>query len=418
MALETPPLRFFASLLRPGGVLLLAAWALQHEAVVRAAAAPYTPYFCFGALAVAVLLSWYHDQARLLTCATAIILAVIALQEWPDAVQGGKLAVMLLLPLTILGFASFSERGVLTLQGLFQVAAIGAQVVAVTWIAGHQSPAMNVIMQWGQQGSALSWLPWSVQIAYIGSAIALLLLAARRRTKVEQGLLWTVIAMGFGAHHLRDSPGLFIYAGTAGLVLMFTVLEHGYDIAYRDDLTGLPGRRAFNSMMGQLSGTYAIAVCDVDHFKTFNDRYGHEVGDQALRMVAGRLAQVKGGGRAFRHGGEEFLIVFRGRTAKEAEPYVDAVRQKVEKARFVLRGPNRPAYKPSQPILPPRPDTPPIQITVSVGIAGRTKQHSTPDRVLDAADHALYKAKEAGRNCVKLSETEAVGGVSARPVVT
>lgn len=416
MGLETPPFRFFVGLLRPGGILLLAAWSVQHEPVVRAAAAAYTPYFCFGALAVAMLLSWYHDQARLLSAAAAVILTVVALQEWPEAVQAGKLAVMVLLPLNVLAFASMSERGVLTPLGLLQVAMLGLQVLGVTWIAAEEG-AMTFVLQWGQQGTPLSWLPWAAQLTYVASALGLMVLAVRRRTKVEQGLFWTVVTLAFGAHEMNDSSGLYVFAGTSGLILMFTVLEHGYDIAYRDELTGLPGRRAFSSMMGQLSGTYSIAVCDIDHFKTFNDRYGHEVGDQALRMVAGRLAQVGGGGRVFRHGGEEFIIVFRGRKAVDAEPFADAVRKRVETARFVLRGPNRPARRPSSPGKGAE-GAPPIAITVSIGIAERTTRHSTPDRVLDAADKALYLAKEAGRNSVRVFDGGTAGGVSTRPVVT
>ena len=405
-------------LLKPGGILLLAAWSVQHEEVIRAAAAPYAPYFAFGTLTVAVLLSWYHDQVRLLSSAAAIILLILGLLEWPEAVQAGKLAISVLLPLNLLAFGAMSERGVLTPIGLLQIAVLGLQVMGVTWIVAHDTTIMDRIVQWGPQGSVLSWLPWSVQIAYIGSAGALLILAIRRRTKVEQGLFWTVVTLALGAHVMNDEAGLYLYAGTGGLILMFTVLEHGYDIAYRDELTGLPGRRAFTSMMGQLSGTYSIAVVDVDHFKTFNDRYGHEVGDQALRMVASRLAQVGGGGRVFRHGGEEFILVFRGRTALDAEPFADDVRKKVESARFILRGPNRPAKRPAHPVKPtgPRPD--PIQITVTVGIAERTARHSTPDRVLDAADKALYLAKEAGRNRVKMSDPEAPASVSAKPVVT
>ena len=418
MALETPPFRFFLGLLRPGGIVLLAAWSLQHEEVVRAAATPYAPYFCFGALSVAVLLSWYHDQARLLSAGAAIILMVLALREWPDAVQAGKLAVAIVLPLNLLAFAALSERGILTPSGLVQVAVLGMQVLGATWIAAHDNTIMRAIVGWGPEGSLLSWLPWSAQLAYIGTAAALFLLAVRRRTKVEQGLFWTTAALAFGAHEMNDSSGLYVYAGTGGLILMFTVLEHGYDIAYRDELTGLPGRRAFSSMMGQLSGTYSIAVVDVDHFKTFNDRYGHEVGDQALRMVAGRLAQVGGGGRVFRHGGEEFILVFRGRKAVDAEPFADNVRKRVEAARFVLRGPNRPSRRPSHATKPAglRPD--PIQITVTIGIAERTARHSTPDRVLDAADKALYLAKESGRNRVKVFEPDASLAVSAKPVVT
>ena len=141
------------------------------------------------------------------------------------------------------------------------------------------------------------------------------------------------------------SDALFFYSGTAGLVLVFAVLEHGYDIAYRDELTGLPGRRAFNKVMEQLGGTYAIAMCDVDHFKRFNDTYGHDAGDQVLRMVAAKLSQVGGGGRAFRYGGEEFLVVFRGRSAREAEPFVESLRRSIADAGFVLRSPDRPAQQ-------------------------------------------------------------------------
>src|SRR6185436_14445208 len=67
-------LRFLAGLLAPGGVLVLATWAVQREDVVQSAAAPYAAYFCFGALLAGVLLSWYHDQSRLLCAAVAIVL--------------------------------------------------------------------------------------------------------------------------------------------------------------------------------------------------------------------------------------------------------------------------------------------------------------------------------------------------------
>jgi diguanylate cyclase (GGDEF)-like protein len=181
---------------------------------------------------------------------------------------------------------------------------------------------------------------------------------------------------------------LLFYWGAAGLILVLAVLEHGYDIAYRDELTGLPGRRAFNNVMGQLGGHYAIAMCDVDHFKRFNDTYGHEAGDQLLKMVGAELLQVGGGGRAFRYGGEEFLIVFRGRSALEAQPFAESLRQTIADARVGTRRSNQPAGG----------------ISVSIGIGEKSKRHSTPELVLEAADAALYRAKEAGRNCVRLED--------------
>ena len=76
-------LRFLAGLLAPGGVLVLATWAVQREEVVQSAAAPYAPYFCVSALVAAVLLSWYSDQARLLCIASAVVLTVWPSGRWP-----------------------------------------------------------------------------------------------------------------------------------------------------------------------------------------------------------------------------------------------------------------------------------------------------------------------------------------------
>ena len=72
--------------------------------------------------------------------------------------------------------------------------------------------------------------------------------------------------------------------------------------------------------MAGLGPRYVLAMADVDHFKSFNDTHGHDTGDQVLKLVAARLAQVKGGGRAFRYGGEEFTVLFPDRTLDEALP--------------------------------------------------------------------------------------------------
>jgi len=254
-------------------------------------------------------------------------------------------------------------------------------------------------------------LPWIGQLSFAIGAFTLLTLVFSRRTKVEQGLLWALVAMFLGLYHPEagpsgaDSDAFFFYSGTAGLVLVFAVLEHGYDIAYRDELTGLPGRRAFNKVMAQLGGTYAIAMCDVDHFKKFNDTYGHDTGDQVLRMVAAQLSQVGGRGRAFRYGGEEFLVVFRGRSAKEAEPFVESLRRSIAERGFVLRGSDRPARKPGPSKDPKQTSAPRVNITLSIGVAERSKRHSTPELVLEAADAALYEAKSQGRNRTARSDT-------------
>src|SRR5207302_1408861 len=90
--------------------------------------------------------------------------------------------------------------------------------------------------------------------------------------------------------------------------LTAALVEASYHMAYQDSLTGLPARRALNEALLRLGGHYSVAMIDVDHFKRINDRHGHDVGDQVLRIIAAKLAQVPGGGKAYRYGGEEFAV--------------------------------------------------------------------------------------------------------------
>ena len=138
----------------------------------------------------------------------------------------------------------------------------------------------------------------------------------------------------------------------------------------------------------------------IDHFKKFNDRYGHDVGDQVLRMVAAKLAEVGGGGRAFRYGGEEFTILFPGRAVDESLPYLERIRKAVEETRFAVRGPGRPRRKPKK-ARTNRQSRREASITVSIGVAERDPHNAKPEQVLKAADRALYTAKRAGRNRIE-----------------
>ena len=383
-------LQSLSRLLTQGAVLVLAAWVLQREEVVRDWAGPYAGFFCFGALSAAVLVSWYYDQSRLLGITVAVTLSAWKLGKLPADYDIATLAAFLL-PMNFVLFAALKERGVLSIDGFLKVALIAAQVAGVAWFAEHRIVAD--FLRFGNWPGAGLGLPLAAQGAFVAAAIAMIALVFVRRTKVEQGLLWALASVFLGLYEIDRPNALLFYFGAAGLVLVLAVLEHGYEIAYRDELTGLPGRRAFTNAIGHLGGTYAIAMCDVDHFKRFNDTYGHDVGDQLLKAVADRLSQVGGGGRAFRYGGEEFLVVFRGRTAKEAAPYAEALRKAIADTRLDARTSDRSS----------------IGVSVSIGISEKSKRHSTPELVVEAADKALYRAKEAGRNCVTLEEGAAVG---------
>ena len=157
--------------------------------------------------------------------------------------------------------------------------------------------------------------------------------------------------------------------------------------------------------MAGLGPHYVLAMADVDHFKSFNDTHGHDIGDQVLKLVAARLASVEGGGRAFRYGGEEFTVLFTAATLQEAMPHLEAIRASVAAYRMAVRGEQRPKAKDEGEKLrghdseePPGPEKV-LSVTISIGAAG-PQAGATPAQVLKAADEALYRAKRGGRNRV------------------
>jgi len=164
-------------------------------------------------------------------------------------------------------------------------------------------------------------------------------------------------------------------------------------------LTGIPSRRALNERMAGLGNRYTMAMIDVDHFKKFNDTYGHDLGDQVLKMVAAHIDEVSGGGKAYRYGGEEFTVLFPGKEIAQAIPHLEALRKEIESYRLALRATDRPKkVKGSKREKGSWRGKNAVSVTVSIGVAERNERLATPQAVIDAADRALYRAKEKGRN--------------------
>jgi diguanylate cyclase (GGDEF)-like protein len=391
-----------ASLISPGGFLLFLLWALYQEAFVQNAAFAYGVYFCFGVLAAAALLSWYHDYARVLCMAVVVGLAVWGSGSPGPATDITNVATAVLLPLNFGLFAALKERGMSSADGVLKGAFIGAQVLAVRVLAESGNSRLDALLRSGENTNTWTWMPSSAHLSFVIAAGFVLALFVFRRTNVEAGLLWALAAVFAGLNQVATPGALYFYCGGAGLILMFAVLEHGYDIAYRDELTELPGRRAFNEVLQTLRRRYTIALCDVDHFKKFNDAYGHDVGDQVLKMVATTLLQVQGGGRAFRYGGEEFALIFKRRSATDVQPLVESLREAIARMSLPLDEPAHPRHKMIRE-KPPKVPSNSVNITISIGVADHCPSRSTPRIVLEAADAALYRAKEAGRNCVQLA---------------
>ena len=141
-------------------------------------------------------------------------------------------------------------------------------------------------------------------------------------------------------------------------------------------------------------------MLDVDHFKRFNDTYGHDVGDQVLMMVAGKLRDVGGGGKVYRYGGEEFTIVFPGRRIADVVPHLEELRKVIAGYRLHLRGSDRPRDSRSgKERRGAGGERATVSVTVSIGVAENGDGLGAVE-VIKAADRALYKAKNQGRNKV------------------
>lgn len=163
-------------------------------------------------------------------------------------------------------------------------------------------------------------------------------------------------------------------------------------IARRDPLTGLGNRRALEEDLALLEARviryghrYCMALVDVDHFKPFNDSYGHQAGDDVLKIVAAELtAQVRGGDALYRYGGDEFLCIFPEQSLATGALALERMRSGLEKLAI------------------DHVDNALGVLTVSAGLAVLDVGHSRPAAdVLKDADRALYRAKERGRNCVE-----------------
>ncbi len=177
---------------------------------------------------------------------------------------------------------------------------------------------------------------------------------------------------------------------------LLIVIIDAYFLAYRDDLTGLASRRALNQLALSLGRKYTVAMLDIDHFKKFNDTYGHDIGDQVLKLVAAKLAKVKGGGKVFRYGGEEFTIVFPRKTVEQCLPQLDALRQSIADYGMVVRKPQRKTKQDRKGNPPPEKT---VSVQISIGVTSRTGKQQF-EQALKEADLALYRAKKKGRNNV------------------
>jgi diguanylate cyclase (GGDEF)-like protein len=404
-----------------------------------------------------LLLAWRFNSSRVLFSLLALLLAhraVVFFSVGRVHAGPGRTAVALaalLVPLNFIVFGAMRERG-LIIAGIaprFGLLFLESVVFAVACrpenSVSRSHPGPFVIPLW-------------ILLSFVAAVVVFVRRFFQTRKPIEPGFVWSVTAVFLWLQFAPVGKMSEAYVATAALILGASLIETSYVLAYHDELTGIRGRRAFNESLLSLDQQYAIAIIDIDHFKKFNDTYGHDVGDQVLCMVAARLSQVGGDGQVFRCGGEEFAIVFRNSSAKEAFEYLDGLRQIIGESTFHVRGSDRRARKIAEEknvrhnenqsdhqielwndlrrndlrkgksdrrksarkkaaaaISSPSHDrlsdhlsdrlSDHLSVTVSIGVAEPSTRNRQPEQVIQAADQALYRAKHKGRNRVELAFT-------------
>jgi len=399
-------IRGILSFLLPGGLLLAASVVLVRQPDFSNWLTLLERIYPAAVFAVALLLGWRFDRSRLVFATLIIAVAErsVSLYGTPYDFVGRITfdAVATLLPLNLAALALLKERGLFTWHGLGRWLLFLWQPLAIALlIENRQFDWLGLFDFRFVAIPALGTVPVEqpALLAFTVAIVATAVNALRRPNALEFGFFWAALMLGF-AFLTANSAALFTFHfATSLLILVIAIVEMSYGMAFKDELTGLPARRALEQALLKLGSRYTIAMIDIDHFKKFNDRYGHDVGDQVLRMVAERLAKAGGGGKAYRYGGEEFTVLFPGKRTDDALSHTEKLREAVESAEFVIRSKNRPKEKPPASADERKGDER-VRVTISTGLAERSDKARTPADVIKAADEALYRAKDSGRNRV------------------
>jgi diguanylate cyclase (GGDEF)-like protein len=395
----------------PGSLVFIGTFLFVHLDMFSSLQSALVTIYPYAIFIVGLLMGWRFSRSRLIFIILVLILADrlllglnISQSENPQTAQMVLNILAFFIPINIMIIALIRERGILTMRGLIRIFVLGIQpVIFYVLFRFNYSHAFNFLNYRIIESGMIDKISLNqpILIIYLMAFIVTFLNFLLKQDLVEAGFFWTLLCTFFAFFYKDLPPFPTIYFSSAGLVLIISILEYSHNVAFKDELTGLPTRRSLNDTFLKLPSRYSIAMVDIDHFKKINDQHGHDVGDQVLRMVASKLQKNSGIGKAYRYGGEEFTLIYAGKTVNETRPQVEHLRKLIASAAFYIRSSKRPRKKPDDLNAVPK-SRKVIPISISIGIAERDENHDTPHEVLKAADEALLRAKKAGRNRVRI----------------
>ncbi|HAS61355.1 MAG TPA: GGDEF domain-containing protein [Vibrio sp.] len=393
----------------PLGLLLLIALGIDNVTALISSNESISlnlPYVLFTA---SIVLGHVFKQSRCAMVATAMLLTYWVIQNYlqsPLSTGTTLLELSLLsfsLPAACLAIYPFKDNTIRS-KGFASYLIILALFVIWSLLT------LNYVVDTGvnQQDYALlyavpeiSRLPLILVLYLVAVALCCSIAVLRFNQIVDAAVYSSVLIASatfifFHVHYI--SSALF---SLSGILLLIYLMSASYELAFTDRLTGIPGRLALESDLKHLGRKYSLAMLDIDHFKSFNDTYGHDTGDDVLKLVASKLSEVGGNARVYRYGGEEFTVLFKGKFTDDAWDHLEELRKSIEEYELAIRNmDSRPKdHKEGSKKRTKNKKPATVSLTISIGVADSYDDRDT-DIVLKAADQALYKAKQTGRNRV------------------
>lgn len=376
----------------PFGLFFLACVFFVNIEILPQSLLKVLPYLCYAVLLVGMVVSYFFNRSKFLFVFLLLMLIQFAFVSTTNRAvfEPLYLVIAMLAPLNVWLFSIFPECSVTTVWGAVRMALVLCQVLLLIVIANggfHLVKSFFVVNP----------MPQVAIVCFL--AVFLYLMRSKQQEHFRNSILVVLLSL-FALFSFKDSISLAapVFLTISGLVLVSSLVRESYSMAYLDELTGLPARRALKEAMANLRGKYTIAMVDIDHFKKINDNYGHDTGDDVLRHLSSVLSRTSEG-KVFRSGGEEFVIIFPGKDVSSVRGQLEAIRRAVEEKCFFIRGTNS-----RKSVSRGKGGSKGITVTVSIGAAEKNERNRTPEKVLKMADEAMYSAKDEGRNRVCAAE--------------
>lgn len=385
----------------PGGIILLSLLGIFKFNLLDNVSVNIIEIYSIIVLASSFLIGLSFKRSRLIYSILFFSLVGFVLYRNIININLNLFLLSLCLPFNFFVIYNMHERGVFQLSFWKYSILLIIQILLYIYISGHEKVFADNVFDVSTIDKPFfsNLLLSKISLAiYLSVLIYFLVDFVFKRDFSDNGFFWSYLVTLFLFYSDFSTWDQIFCLSTSGLILLVSFVLSSYDVAYKDKLTELPSRRSFDEAITGLGNKYSIGLVDIDFFKKFNDKYGHDVGDQVLKLVASRLGKVGGGGKSYRYGGEEFAILFPNKDRDHSFNKLENLRKDIEKQQFSVRGKKRPGKKPTIPVFFRRAKN--EKITVSIGVAQKSEKLNDVQDVIKAADDALYKAKKDGRNRV------------------